>query len=347
MTNKKLVDNIGSIDDYGVTGGYDPATLRKEPSEKPSNEEAVGFTITWENGETDETVKPFIVESRETSKGIKKTVYPLMPFCRWCSPAARREDDSEWTSGWSEEGAEVRMPKREARLVGLSPEDHYSFSLVERKGEVICEVCEQSPADGKEVSKPVMTVKKPLVSQPAVFDVNAPQLGIRTDDSVIRIPESLVAKWVAKGQLKQGDLVIGNADKLYSIPAPKFLETAVWDETNKEWILSISKCELVPALIATLDDDRLTIEMEKLIGWRKTALSVKHLVASNNNGMAYTTSLQEFLVGGYKEGSSWVFDIDNCSGPYFMDLDWLLAEDEAGEIDNPPSSTKQTDILDF
>ena len=100
MTNKKLVDNIGSIDDYGVTGGYDPATLRKEPSEKPSNEEAVGFTITWENGETDETVKPFIVESRETSKGIKKTVYPLMPFCRWCSPAARREDDSEWTSGW-------------------------------------------------------------------------------------------------------------------------------------------------------------------------------------------------------------------------------------------------------
>mgnify|MGYP001169608113 FL=1 len=270
-----------------------------------------------------------------------------MPFCRWCSPAARREDDSEWTSGWSEEGAEVRMPKREARLVGLSPEDHYSFSLVERKGEVICEVCEQSPADGKEVSKPVMTVKKPLVSQPAVFDVNAPQLGIRTDDSVIRIPESLVAKWVAKGQLKQGDVVIGNADKLYSIPAPKFLETAVWDETNKEWILSISKCELVPALIATLDDDRLTIEMEKLISWRKTALSVKHLVASNNNGMAYTTSLQEFLVGGYKEGSLWVFDIDNCSGPYFMDLDWLLAEDEAGEIDNPHSSTKQTDILDF
>ena len=121
----------------------------------------------------------------------------------------------------------------------------------------------------------------------------------------------------------------------------------MWDETNKEWILSISKCALVPALIAKLDDDRLTIEMEKLISWRKTALSVKHLVASNNNGMAYTTSLQEFLVGGYKEGSLWVFDIDNCSGPYFMDLDWLLAEDDVEEIDNPPSSSKQTDILDF
>ena len=37
MTPKKLVDNIGSIDDFGVSGGYDPATLRKEPSKKPSN----------------------------------------------------------------------------------------------------------------------------------------------------------------------------------------------------------------------------------------------------------------------------------------------------------------------
>jgi len=347
MTPKKLVDNIGSIDDFGVSGGYDPATLRKEPSSKPSNEESDGYIIKWENGENDETVKPFIVESRETRKGIQKTVYPLMPFCRWCSPAARREDDSEWTSGWSEEGAEVRMHKREARLVGLSPEEHYSFTLVEIKGEVICNVCEQSPLVGKEIKKPIMTVKKPIESNPVVFDVHASQFGIRAEGSVIRIPESLVAKWVAKDQLKSGDLVIGDGEKLYSLSAPKFLETAVWDETNKEWILSVSKCKLVPALIAELDDDRLTINQDRLISWRKTALSVKHLVAANDNGLTYTTSLQEFLVGGYSEGSSWVFDIDNCSGPYFMDLEWLLAEDEDLEIIESEKQSKQTDILDF
>ncbi len=347
MTKKQLVDNIGSIDDFGVSGGYDPATLRKEPSSKPSNEESDGYVVKWENGENNETVKPFIVESRETRKGVKKTVYPLMPFCRWCSPAARREDDSEWTSGWSEEGAEVRMHKREARLVGLSPEEHYSFSLVERNGEVICEVCEQAPDDGVEITKPIMTVKKPVESNPTVFDVTSPQFGIKTEDSIIRIPESLVAKWVAKDQLKNGDLVIGDKDKLYSIPASKFLETAVWDETNKEWILSISKCQLVPALIAQLDDERLSINQDSLLSWRKTALSVKHLVAANNNGLTYTTSLQEFLVGGYSEGSSWVFDVDNCSGPYFMDLEWLLAEDEDVETLIEDKQGTQMDILDF
>jgi len=347
MTPKKLVDNIGSIDDFGVSGGYDPATLRKEPSKKPSNEETDSYVVNWENGETDETVEPFIVESRETRKGIIKTVYPLMPFCRWCSPAARREDDSEWTSGWSEEGAEVRMHKREARLVGLSPEEHYSFSLVEKKGEVICQVCEQSPLEGKEIKQPIMTVKNPIAPSPAVFDVNAPQLGIRTEGSVIRIPESLVAKWVAKDQLKSGDLVIGCEAKLYSLSATKFLETAVWDETHKEWILSVSKCKLVPALIAELDEERLSITQELLISWRKTALSVKHLVAANNNGLTYTTSLQEFLVGGYSEGSSWVFDVDNCSGPSFMDLEWLLAEDEVVETIEFDKQSKQTDILDF
>lgn len=345
MSNKKLVDNIGSVDDFGVTGGYDPATLPKNPkTTTPTNE--VGYTTVWEKGESEEP-KPFIIEVRETRKGIKKTVYPVLPFCRWCSPAARREDDSEWTSGWNEEGAEVRMPKRESRLVGLSPEEHYSFTLVERSGKVMCKICEQSPSDGKEVQKPIMTIQKPVVANPAVFDVNANQLGIKIESSIIRIPEHLVAKWVAKGQLDTGDLVVGEKDKLYSLSAPKLLETAVWDETNKEWILSMSKCEVVPALRATLEDERLVISQTDLISWRKTALSVKHLVAANNNGLTYITSLQEFLVGGYSEGAKWYFDIDNCSGPYFMDLEWLLQDDQPTIPDLSATISKPTDILDF
>lgn len=345
MATKKLVDNIGSIDDFGVTGGYDPATLPKNPSKQtPENED--GYTVVWEKGESEEP-KPFVIESRETRKGVKKTVYPMLPFCRWCSPAARRDEDAEWTSGWNEEGAEVRMPKRDARLIGLPPEDHYSFSLVERVGEVLCKICGQSPSDGKEVVKPIMVIQNPIVSNPAVFDVKATQLGIKIESSIIRIPEHLVARWVAKGQLDTGELVVGENDKLYSISAPKLLETAVWDESNKEWVLSISKCQSIPALVASLEDDRLTISQSDLINWRKTALSVKHLVAAHFQGLTYTTSLQEFLVGGYSEGAKWYFDIDNCSGPYFMDLEWLLQEDEP--VTTPPSTPipKQTDILDY
>ena len=118
-------------------------------------------------------------------------------------------------------------------------------------------------------------------------------------------------------------------------------------ETNKEWILSISKCNTVPALIANLDEERLHIPLVDLISWRKTALSVKHLVAAHNNGLTYTTSLQEFLVGGYTEGSKWYFDIDNCSGPYFMDLEWLLPEESNINSAVTDTTFTQTDILDF
>ena len=346
MTTKKLVDNIGSVDDFGVTGGYDPATLSKTPSIKTPKNEGESYTIIWEKGDSEEPI-PYILESRETRKGVKKTVYPILPFCRWCSPAARRDDDSEWTSGWSEEGAEVRMPKREARLVGLSPNEHYSFSLVEKNGVVRCKVCEQAPMDGKEVNRPIMTIKKPLVHTPAIFDSQSKQLGIKVEDSIIRIPEHLVARWVAKGQLDEGELVMGEKDNLYSLKANKLLHTAVWDENNKEWILSISKCNTVPALIANLDDERLNIPLVDLISWRKTALSVKHLVAAHNNGLTYTTSLQEFLVGGYTEGSKWYFDIDNCSGPYFMDLEWLLLEESNINSAVTDTTFTQTDILDF
>lgn len=346
MNAKKLVDNIGSVDDFGISGGYDPATLPKNPKKKsPSNEDEV-YKVVWEKGVSEEPA-PFFLETRETRKGIKKTVYPILPFCRWCSPAARREDDSEWTSGWSEEGAEVRMPKREARLVGLAPEEHYSFSLTERNGVVICNVCEQSPSDGKNVEKPIMSIKKPITHSPAMFDLHASQLGIKIESTIIRIPEHLVAKWVAKGQLTSGDLVMGESDRLYTLSASTLLETAVWDETNKEWVLSISKCKTIPALVASVDDERLTINQSDLISWRKTALSVKHLVAAHNNGLTYTTSLQEFLVGGYSEGSKWYFDIDNCSGPYFMDLEWLIAEDVESQSPTMESYSKQTDILDY
>ena len=346
MTTKKLIDNVGSVDDFGVTGGYDPATLSKTPSIKTPKNEENSYTIIWEKGDSEEP-DPYIIESRETRKGVKKTVYPILPFCRWCSPAARRDDDSEWTSAWSEEGAEVRMPKREARLVGLSPNEHYSFSLVEKSGVVRCKVCEQAPMDGKEVNRPVMTIKKPLVHTPAVFDTQAKQLGIKVEESIIRIPEHLVAKWVAKGQLDEGELVMGEQDNLYSLKANKLLHTAVWDETNKEWILSISKCNIIPSLIANLDDERLHIPLVDVISWRKTALSVKHLVAAHNNGLTYTTSLQEFLVGGYTEGSKWYFDIDNCSGPYFMDLEWLLPEESNINSAVTDTTFTQTDILDF
>jgi len=347
MATKKLVDNIGSVDDFGVTGGYDPSTIRKEPTKSRPPNEGEAYVIKWEMEESKDDPKPFVIETRETTKGVIKTIYPLLPFCRGCSPAARREGDSEWSSGWNEEGAEVRMPKGDARLVGVPPEEHYSFTLVERNGEVICNVCEQSPDAEKELDIPILTIQKPLKRTPVTFNAESSQLGIRVEASIIRIPEYLVAKWVAKGQLKSGDLVVGDMEKLYSIPTSQLLRKSIWDETNKEWILSLSKCRQSPALVASIEDDRLTIPQETLIEWRKTALSVSHIVAAHNNGLTHTTSLHEFLVGGYSEGSKWYFDIDNCSGPYFMELEWLTSKDADKKETSDLPSTKQTDILDY
>ena len=358
MVEKKLVDNIGSVDDFGLTGGYDPAVLRKEPKkERPLDEGVIVVKKRWEKsgyaqmGNYDsESVEPlsFVVESRETSKGVKKTVFPLLPFCRWCSPAAQRDDDAEWTSGWSEDGAEVRMSKRDARLVGVAPADYYSFSLIERKGNIICMACEQSPLDGVEKEVPVKIITKPVEVMPANYDIESPQFGIKVEKEIIRIPEQLVAKWVAHGQLKTGEIAIGNNTHIYSIQSTHLLEAAVWDITNKEWVLSFSKCKKTKILEAELINDVLSIKKETLIGWRKSALSVQSIVGGNSNGLTYTTTLQEFLVGGYEQGSQWVVDTDNCSGPYFMDLSWINEDYTKGSTEVKKSDDyNQTDIFDF
>ena len=53
---------------------------------------------------------------------VSKQLFGLSaPFVNGVVPASNREEDEEWTSGWSDDGAEVRMTKREARLKGVAP----------------------------------------------------------------------------------------------------------------------------------------------------------------------------------------------------------------------------------
>lgn len=356
MVEKKLVDSIGSVDDFGVTGGYEPSALGNEPSNKtPARDEGIkviweksGEGISGENRQQIESPEPYILESRETSKGIIRTVYPLLPFCKWCSPAAQRENDNEWTSGWNEEGAEVRMSKKESRLSGIPHSDYYSFTLTEQKGDIMCEVCGQSPAEGQEVSVPVKVVRNPKKKSSVEYDVEAKQLGIQCGNEIIRIPERLVANWVSRGQLQTGVIAIGNEESIYTLHASDLLKEAIWDETNKEWLLSTAKCEKMKVLRAELIEESLTAPLEILIGWRQTALSVDSIVAASHAGLTYTTSLSEFLAGGKEEGSMWKYETANCSGPYFMDMEMLNTENttQAPDLPEKPRS-RQTDILDY
>ena len=357
MVEKKLVDSIGSVDDFGVTGGYEPTSLGDEPSKQTPMREEDGISVIWEksgesiSGENRNSItssEPYIVESRDTVKGVIRTVYPLLPFCKWCSPAARRENDNEWTSGWNEEGAEVRMSQRESRLSGVPHSDYYSFTLTEQQGDIICENCGQSPAKGEEVAIPVKVIRNLKKKTPVEYDVEAVQLGIKCKGEIIRIPERLVANWVSRGQLQQGVLAIGHEDSNYTLTASDLLKEAIWDETNKEWLLSTTKCTRMKVLRAELIEDTLTVPVEILIGWRQTALSVDSIVAASHAGLTYTTSLSEYLAGGKEEGSMWEYETANCSGPYFMDMEMLNREIEpqAPVLPEKPRS-KQTDILDY
>lgn len=357
MVEKKLVDSIGSVDDFGVTGGYDPSSLGDEPSKKTPSREEDGISVIWEKSEENisgderqkvDSPESYIVESRETSKGTIRTVYPLLPFCKWCSPAAQRENDAEWTSGWNEDGAEVRMSKKESRLSGLAHHQYYSFTLTQQEGDIICQICGQSPSDGQEISIPVKVVRKPKKHSPVEYDVEAKQLGIQCEDEIIRIPERLVANWVSRGQLQTGVIAIGNEDSIYTLSASDLLKEAIWDETNKEWLLSTAKCERMKVLRAELIEESLTVPLEILIGWRQTALSVDSIVAASHAGLTYTTSLSEYLAGGKEEGSMWKYETANCSGPYFMDMDMLNADNATPSslLTEKPRS-KQTDILDY
>jgi len=340
MSNKPLVDAVGSVDDFGVESGFDPATLGSEPEKDPCEGEVkVGFI--WEKeghsmlGHDNRPlteVQEYHLEERQLKDGrVLKTVYPLRPFCKWCSPASKRADDQEWTSGWSEDGAEVRMSKRDARLAGVAYDNYYSFTLVERQGQILCSKCEQSPDSGEDYQT-IQVITSDPQSDPAVFNPEAVLLGIRVERQVARIPEQLMTLWAERKQLSSGDFVLAHDRWIFSIPCEDLLKSCVWDETNSEWLLGLAKCQKAPALVCSLSDGEAVADLQTVLDWRKTALSVKSIVAVSGDGLTYTTDLQSFLAGGRTEGAKWKYPLEGCEGPYFKTVSDLV------ETSNPPSS---------
>ena len=347
------MDSLGSVDDYGAKGEFpilDP--VKKEPVKEDStlhiyketqSHAVLGKTVKLKTEEPN-----YFVEERETKKGVIKTVWPLRPYCKWCSPAAERDEDDEWTSGWSDDGAEIRMSKREARLNSYSFEKHYSFTLIERNGEVVCTTCDNPPQSGTYTTE-IQTIQSNTKKEPTVYDLESPQMGIKVDKSLARFPASLISMWVETKSLKSGTLLFAKEDILYSIPAADFLYKAVLDESNNEWLLGLTKCIKTPCLHAQVDGEYLTAKHENIISWRKTALSVKHTVAAENHGVTYTIPLSSFLARGKSEGSYWRIALSECMGPYFMTTD-DVAEKKRSHFEvemKVKEDGKQTDLFDY
>lgn len=323
--NKSVVDTLGSVDDYGAKAEFpilDPAPKTEDSSSEiklffESKNQAVLGRFSKEKKE----IEKYIVEKKETKHGTRTTVWPLRPFCKWCSPASVRKEDEEWTSGWSDDGAEVRMTKRDARLKGVAPDDYYSFTLVERKGEVVCTECDLSPTS-EQTEHPIITVataKRP----PTVYDLTQPQKGIKVGKSVARFPADLVSYWVESKSLDEGLLVFAKGKSLYSIKANLLLSKSVLDETNNEWLLGLTKCSKTRCLPAETDGTNILAPQETVISWRKTALSVGNIVAADNEGVTYTIPLHLFLARGGAQGSNWMTSLEYCEGPYFMTTEAL------------------------
>ena len=331
--NKSVVDTLGSVDDYGATAEF--PILKPNLKDSSSESEIRVFSETESQAVLGRETKPkpevvnYIVEKKETKNGILTTVWPLRPFCKWCSPASNREEDDEWTSGWSDDGAEVRMTKREARLKGVAPDDYYSFTLTEHNGEVVCSTCEQSPMQ-EAAEHPVVTVAT-AKRTPTVYDLEAPQKGIKVGKSVARFPAQLVSYWVETKSLDSGLLVFAKGKDLYSIESRKLLTESVLDETNNEWLLGLTKCSKTRCLPAETNGTHIFAPQDAVVTWRKTALSVENIVAADNEGVTYTIPLHLFLARGGAKGSNWMASLEWCEGPYFMTTEAMYDDSKIPE----------------
>ena len=200
--------------------------------------------------------------------------------------------------------------EKRCSVKGVAPDEFYSFTLVERNGEMVCTRCEQLALQEK-VEHPIITVAK-AKRTPTVYDLEAPQKGIKVGKSVARFPAELVSYWVETKSLGFRFIVFAKDKDLYSIKAEKLLTDAVLDETNNEWLLGLMKCSKTRCLPAETNGTEIYAPQDTVIAWRKTALSVGNIVAADNEGVTYTIPLQQFLARGGAKGSNWMTSLEWC-----------------------------------
>jgi hypothetical protein len=318
---KKAVDALGSIDDYGIIDGepigYETHIVKNDEARFEWKEPK----IVWGDPEKvvcGDEVKPkrsppkYVVAE---SRWGEKITWPLKPYCTPCSPAAPKENDREKIYGFDEMGAEKRMSAKESRLIGTTPDKHFSFTLIEKGGEIVCSVCGfKTTQDIQEDIVSVVKVEEP-VYEPSVYDPKKLMLGIEVGEQFFRFPNDLVSKWVEQDDFQEQPIHILKRKIIFTTKGKEFLRDAVYDEKNNQWLLSPHKCNQSSALNAQVKGNNMWVDLPTILQWRKTAMPMETLIVCVKDNVHWTITQQDLLRKGFNVDGGWGVSLKICSGP--------------------------------
>lgn len=314
-SNKKTVDVIGSIDDYG----HEPLTTDPQTRVVEDDEWCSPKVITMGegivlSGDEERPVKAdpsFIVGENRWGD---KQVWPRKPFCVHCSPAAKKPDDDEMVASFDEYGAERTTSRRDGRLMGLSPSQYYAFTLKETPDGVICKKCGKSPDDDfSDTDERPQAIQHEVIYETASFDTTKPMLGIRVDEGLFRYPASLVSFWVESLDFDTTKIHVLRKSKIYSIDGKTFLKRAIYEEGNSQWLLNPDYCLITNTLEGEIKDNELRVKAEIVKEWRLTALPLDlMIVGEESEGRLWGITQGDFLKQGYIQGDMWVVKTEVC-----------------------------------
>ena len=317
---KRAVDALGSIDDYGIRGEpIGNSTLIGKPDDTRGEwKEPIFFVGDAQKVVCGDEIKPkkknpnYIVG--ETRWGDKVT-WPLKPYCIPCSPAAPKENDKEKIYGFDDMGAEKRMSAKESRLIGTTPDKHFSFTLIETAEGVICSQCGHKTTD--EVVEEVVNIVRieEPVYEPATYDPAKLMLGIQVGEQFFRFPNELVSLWVEQEGFEDKPLHIVKRGTIFTTKGKEFLRDAVYDNKNNQWLLSPHKCSKHDSLKVIIKGRNMWAPLDKITEWRKTALPMVTAIIAEEAGKYWTTSQQDFLRKGFNVDGGWGLSLSLCEGP--------------------------------
>ena len=327
LPEKKAIDALGSIDDYGVIDG--------EPFGGSTH---IGNT----DEARDEWVEPIIISAPEKvvcgqevrekkvipnyivaqNRWGDKLTWPLKPYCVPCSPAAPKMNDSERVYGFDDMGAEKRMSAKESRLVGLTPDKHYSFTLIETERGVICSKCGHNTME--EVIEEVVEVVKleKHTYEPAVYDPTKLMLGIEIGEQFFRFPNEVVSIWVEEENFENKVIYVVKRGVIFTTKGKEFLRDSVYDKKNNQWLLSPHKCTKQTALKVRIKGNNMWADIDTITDWRKTALPMETKIIAQNESKHWVISQQEFLRKGFNVDGGWGVSLKVCDGPIMGVFDY-------------------------
>jgi len=318
---KKAVDALGSIDDYGIIDGE---PFGQDPIIAVSDKARIEWVepkLIW--GDPKKVVCGEEIKAKRKppqyvvaeSRWGEKITWPLKPYCTPCSPAAPKLNDKEKIYGFDELGAEKRMSAKDSRLVGTTPDKHFSFTLIEIEGVIMCSVCGYKTSE--DIDEEVVSVVKveDLQYEPSAYDPQKLMLGIEVGEQFFRFPNDLVSQWVEQTGFQDQPIHILKRNIVFTTKGKRFLRDAVYDTKNNQWLLSPHKCNQSTALNAHVKGNNMWVELSTIIEWRKTAIPMETLIVGVRDNVHWTITQQELLQKGFNVDGGWGLSLKLCSGP--------------------------------